>query len=157
MNIEFPCKPGDDIWLVDNDTMEVYCEKGGISGVVVYKDGFAILDSIGELRELHSQCGCLTREEAEAFRDKLLNAKYKPSVARLISVGMNEWYCEFGKCSVCGTENPMDAKYCLRCGVKLQATAYQTACTMCGGDIMSDFACCPKCGAKINCSDSASK
>ena len=123
--IELPCKPGDDIWLVDSETMKVYCEKGCISGVVVYKDGFAILDSIGELRELHSQWGCLTKEEAEKLRDNMMNAKDTSSVAHLISVGEQEWYCEFGKCSVCGTENPMDASYCLRCGVKLQATEHK--------------------------------
>lgn len=71
---ELPCKPGDDIWLVDSETMEVYCEKGGISAVVVCKDGFYILDSVGERRELHGQWGCLTREEAEAFRDKMKQA-----------------------------------------------------------------------------------
>ena len=121
MQIELlPCSPGDDIWVVDSETMEVYCEKGGVKGVVVYKDDFAIIDSVGEFRELRGPCGCLTKEEAEELRDKMISGREVSSVARLISVGEQEWYEEFGKCTACGTENPMDASYCLRCGVKLQ-------------------------------------
>ena len=71
MHIEIPCQPGDDLWVVDSETMEVYCEKGGISAVVIDKDGIYVLDSVGERRDLHEQCGCLTKEEAEAFKNNM--------------------------------------------------------------------------------------
>lgn len=38
---------------------------------------------------------------------------------RLTNIDKNEWYCDFGKCSVCGEENPTDAKYCLGCGARM--------------------------------------
>ena len=71
--VVLPCLPGDDCWFVDSETLEVECEKGGITAVVVYADRIEILDLAGEPRTLHSQWCCLSREEAEAFREKLLN------------------------------------------------------------------------------------
>ena len=71
MHIELPCNPGDDLWVVDSDTMEVYCEKGGISAVAFDKDGIYVLDSVGERRELHGQFACLTKEEAEALKNNM--------------------------------------------------------------------------------------
>ena len=67
-----PCPIGSDFWWVDDDTMEVKCEKGGITGFVIRESGILALDKCGEPFELHSEWGCLTKEEAEAIRDKML-------------------------------------------------------------------------------------
>ena len=72
MSFEFPCPIGSDYWWVSSETMEVECEKGGIVGFVVLKDEVYALDAEHTWMELHSQWCCLTREEAEAFREKLL-------------------------------------------------------------------------------------
>lgn len=71
--ITLPCKPGDDCWWVNSQTLEVSCDKGGIKGLAIYEDRIEIIDLAGEPRELHGQWGCLSREEAEAFRARLLN------------------------------------------------------------------------------------
>lgn len=71
--VELPCPIGSDCWWVSNETMEIHYEKGGITGFVVLEDKILALDSAGEQVELHSQWCCLTREEAEVFREKLLN------------------------------------------------------------------------------------
>lgn len=50
----------------------------------------------------------------------ILSADVAPVVhGQLTNIDKNEWYCDFGKCSVCGEENPTDAKYCLGCGARL--------------------------------------
>lgn len=67
-----PCKPGDDYWWVSSETLEINHEVGGITAVVVYKDHFKIIDQSGEMCDLGTQWSCLSREEAEAFREKLL-------------------------------------------------------------------------------------
>ena len=67
-----PYPIGSDIWWVSSETLEVQCDKGGITGFVVLEDKILALDKAGERNELHSQWCCLTREEAEAFREKLL-------------------------------------------------------------------------------------
>ena len=71
--IDLPCKPGDDCWWVDCETLEVRCDKGGIKGIAIYEYRIELIDPAGEYRELHGQWGCLSREEAEAYREKLLN------------------------------------------------------------------------------------
>jgi len=68
-----PCPIGSDIWWVDDDTMEVKLEEGGITGFIIRENEILALDKCGEPFELHSEWGCLTKEEAEAFRDKMLN------------------------------------------------------------------------------------
>ena len=70
---ELPCPIGSDFWWVDDDTMEVKCEKGGITGFVVLKDEVLALNADGDRLEIHSEWCCLSREEAEAIRDKMLN------------------------------------------------------------------------------------
>ena len=70
--VDIPCKPGTDCWWVDSETMEVQYEKGGITGFVVLEGKILALDTAGERMEIHSQWCCLTKEEAEAFREKLL-------------------------------------------------------------------------------------
>ena len=75
MNSEFvslPCSIGSDCWWVSSETLEVECEEGGITGFVILKDEILALDKAGERMEIHGQWCCLTREEAEAFREKLL-------------------------------------------------------------------------------------
>lgn len=72
MKIDLPFEIGDDLWWVSSETMEVECEKGGIHGVAIHEDGVYLIDSCREQTKLHSQYGCLTREEAEAFREQML-------------------------------------------------------------------------------------
>jgi hypothetical protein len=64
--------------------------------------------------------------ELGTFCEVLMRIKDFPSAdvvpvvhGRLTNIDKNEWYCDFGKCSVCGEENPTDAKYCLGCGARL--------------------------------------
>ena len=73
--VDLPCPIGSDCWWVDFETMEVRCEKGGITGFVVLKDEILALDSSGERMELHTEWCCLTREEAEAFRERMLKER----------------------------------------------------------------------------------
>lgn len=73
--VELPCPVGSDCWWIDDETAEVKCEKGGITGFVVLKDEILALDLNGERLKIHSEWCCLTREEAEAFRKKLLSTK----------------------------------------------------------------------------------
>lgn len=70
-----PCPIGSDIWWVDDETMEVKCEKGGVTGFIIREREILALDKAGEAFELNSQWGCLTREEAEAIREKMLQEK----------------------------------------------------------------------------------
>ena len=72
MEVVLPCKPGDDYWWVSSETLEINHEEGGITGVVVYKDHFKIVDKLGDLCDIGTQWCCLTREEAEAFRAKMM-------------------------------------------------------------------------------------
>lgn len=69
--VDLPCKPGSDCWYV-NSEMEVTYEKGGITGFVVHEGEILALDLSGEMMELHTRWCCLTKEEAEAFREKLI-------------------------------------------------------------------------------------
>ena len=75
MTVDLPCPIGSDLWWVSSETNEVECEKGGITGFVIRKDEILALDAAGEPVEIHSQWCCLSREEAEAFREKILKEK----------------------------------------------------------------------------------
>lgn len=75
LTVELPCPIGSDIWWVNGETLEVECEKGGITGFVILEDEILALDKAGERNELHSRWCCLTKEEAEAIREKLLTEK----------------------------------------------------------------------------------
>lgn len=44
----------------------------------------------------------------------------KRNVARLLKIGMDMAWCEWGNCSVCGGKNPMTADYCNWCGARLR-------------------------------------
>ena len=70
---ELPCPIGSDFWWVDDDTMEVKCEKGGITGFVVLKDEVLALNTDGDRLEIHSEWCCLSREEAEAKLKEMMN------------------------------------------------------------------------------------
>lgn len=73
--VELPCKPGSDCWYVDPETFEVACEKGGIAGFEIRGETIYALDTAWNPMEIHSEWCCLTREEAEMFREKLLSTK----------------------------------------------------------------------------------
>ena len=70
--VVLPCPIGSDLWWVTSDTKEVECVKGGITGFVIRANEIVALDPSGEKVEIHSQWCYLSREEAEAFREKLL-------------------------------------------------------------------------------------
>lgn len=67
MRIDLPFEIGDDLWWVSDETNEACCEEGGIRGVAIYEGEIYLLDRCGERNKLHSEIGCLSREEAEAF------------------------------------------------------------------------------------------
>ena len=73
--VVLPFKPGDDIWWIDSDTMEVRCEKNGIDAVAIYADRIEMIDKAGELWSLGEQWFFLTKEDAEDFRDTVLKEK----------------------------------------------------------------------------------
>ena len=70
--VVLPCPIGSDLWWVTSDTKEVECIKGGITGFSIRANGIVALDLCGEEIEIHSQWCCLSKEEAEAFREKML-------------------------------------------------------------------------------------
>lgn len=70
--VVLPCPIGSDFWWVSSETKEVECEKGGITGFVILKDKILALDPVGESMEIHSRWCCLSKEEAESFRNKLI-------------------------------------------------------------------------------------
>ena len=72
----FPCPIGSDYWYVEPEKLEVRCVKGGIRGFA-YHDGetFALVDERLDMLELHDPWCCLSKEEAEMFREQLLSAK----------------------------------------------------------------------------------
>ena len=70
--VVLPYPIGSDCWWVDNETKEVHCEKGGITGFVILKDEILALDLSGERVSLHSQWCCLSEEEAMSFREQML-------------------------------------------------------------------------------------
>ena len=70
--VVLPCPIGSDCWWVDSETMEVNCEKGGITGFVILENEILALDKAKETMDIHSQWCCLSEEEAEAMREKLI-------------------------------------------------------------------------------------
>ena len=76
LTVVLPCPIGSDIWWVsggdDDETLEVKCEEGGITGFVIREGEILALDKAGERFELNSRWGCLTKGEAEEIRDKML-------------------------------------------------------------------------------------
>lgn len=39
---------------------------------------------------------------------------------QLVSTGTDELYCEWGDCTVCGSDNRINAKFCNNCGAKIE-------------------------------------
>lgn len=39
---------------------------------------------------------------------------------QLISTGTDELYCEWGDCTVCGSDNRINSKFCNNCGAKIE-------------------------------------
>ena len=62
------------------------------------------------------------REKAQALEwalKKALSAAAPVVHGELESTGMDELYAEFGRCTVCGGDNYIKAKFCNWCGAKL--------------------------------------
>ncbi len=63
----------------------------------------------------------------EMIRDALIGLERIPAAdvapvrhGTYISIGYDELYCDFGKCSVCGFEDVVKgSKYCPNCGAKM--------------------------------------
>ena len=70
--VMLPCPIGSDIWWVDDETLEVKFEEGGVTGFIIRANEILALDKSGEPFRLNSQWGCLTREKAEAIRERML-------------------------------------------------------------------------------------
>jgi predicted RNA-binding Zn-ribbon protein involved in translation (DUF1610 family) len=49
-------------------------------------------------------------------------------------------------CPNCGTENPVEATYCLSCGDRLSAAGETKACPDCGTTVAAADSYCPSCG-----------
>lgn len=61
-----PCKIGDDIWWINEDTNTVECCKGDVSGFAFGKDGVLIRDECGYYEKPGTTYCFLTKEDAEA-------------------------------------------------------------------------------------------
>lgn len=71
--VNFPCKPGDDYWWVDEETMEIHHEKGGIKGVAIYPDNLIKIIEVDGMQSIPGTCWCcLSLEEAEAMREEMM-------------------------------------------------------------------------------------
>ena len=71
--VALPCKPGDDYWWINTNTLEIHHEKGGVEGVVIHQDKrVEILDRDGERYMIGTPWCCLSIEEAEAIRNELI-------------------------------------------------------------------------------------
>lgn len=63
-------------------------------------------------------------DACDYIRERLENAVVAADVApvrhgRLLRTGLDEYYGEWGECSVCGWDNPINAQYCNGCGAKM--------------------------------------
>ena len=70
--VVLPCPIGSDSWWVNPETKEVLCEKGGITGFAIRKEEILALDSYGEPVKLHTEWYSLSKEDAEAFKEKMM-------------------------------------------------------------------------------------
>lgn len=64
--VELPCKIGDDIWWIDNESNSVECEKNGVTGFIIKKDEVLIRDTTGGEDRIGSQYCYLSKAHAEA-------------------------------------------------------------------------------------------
>lgn len=70
--VEMPFLPGDDLYWIDAETMEIKLQPHGIEAVVYYGNGnFKIVDD-GAIEDVGGQWTLLSREDAERYlREKL--------------------------------------------------------------------------------------
>ena len=61
-----PCKFGDDIWWINEDTKTVECERCGVTGVAFTKDNVLVRDTEGYYDKPGTTYCFLTKEDAEA-------------------------------------------------------------------------------------------
>ena len=65
--VVMPCKPGDDLYWVDDEDGEWHVKRTekGIRGVIVYRDGiFQLMTSDGEIEDIGTRWTYLKREDA---------------------------------------------------------------------------------------------
>lgn len=63
--VELPCKPDDDLYWYCEDENAVKCQKHGIKGVIVTKQGFSVLDTDKHVDNIGTQWSCLTAQECK--------------------------------------------------------------------------------------------
>lgn len=69
--VELPCRIGDDIWWIDEETNSVQRHKSGVAGFVVKSDGIYVMDECGSIDKVGTKWCYLTKEDAEkALLDK---------------------------------------------------------------------------------------
>jgi hypothetical protein len=61
-----PCRIGDDLWWIDEETDTAHCSPGAVAGFVYTEDGFLIRDEDGDDLPLGSTYCFLSKENAEA-------------------------------------------------------------------------------------------
>ena len=70
-SVILPYKPGDDLWVVEEDFGMITCEKGGIKGVVVLENGEFMILSRDEYIFPAGEDGIFTtKEDAEEYMKK---------------------------------------------------------------------------------------
>ena len=77
--VKIPCKPGDDIWWIDDEAPFVKCDKGGVKGIVILPDGIRVIDSSGDMEEIGTRYCYLTRKDAE----RALENEYKLRIEKI--------------------------------------------------------------------------
>ena len=75
--IVLPCKIGDDIWWVNDETKSVECEKNGVAGFMIKRNEVLILDKAGCEDRIGSQYCNLSKEDAEKALATLEERKKK--------------------------------------------------------------------------------
>jgi hypothetical protein len=65
MFVELPCRIGDDIWWINGETESVECERNGVAGFIVKKDGVFVMDKAGSIDVIGSQYCHLSKKDAE--------------------------------------------------------------------------------------------
>lgn len=71
ITVVLPFKPGDDLWIVDEKTGEIMCEKGGIAGVVVYENDFKIVSKDEYLFTIGKDGVFTSQKDAEEYIKQL--------------------------------------------------------------------------------------
>ena len=62
---EMPCKIGDDIWWINEETETVECEPHGVCGFIIKADGIFLMDKCGCVDVIGTKYCYLTKEDAE--------------------------------------------------------------------------------------------